>query len=45
MSAQALLTKLDRLGVELKIDGARLFYAGPNEAISSELIEDLRGQK
>jgi len=45
MSAQALLERLDRLGVELETNGDRLRYAGPNGAISSELIEDLKSYK
>ncbi len=45
MSIQALLTELDQLGVKLEADGDRLLYAGPQAAISPELIERLKANK
>ena len=45
MSIQALLTELDQLGVKLEADGDRLLYAGPQEAISPELIKRLKVHK
>ena len=45
MSIQALMTELDQLGVKLEADGDRLLYAGPQEAISPELIKRLKAHK
>ena len=45
MSAGALLAELKRLGVEIEADGDRLRYAGPEGAISPELIGRLKAHK
>ncbi len=45
MSARALLAELNRLGVELRADGDRLRYAGPEETITEELLEKLKAHK
>ena len=45
MSAGELLAELKRLGVKIEADGDRLRYAGPQEAISPELIGRLKVHK
>jgi hypothetical protein len=45
MSTGALLAELKRLGVEIEADGDRLRYAGPEGAISPELIGRLKAHK
>jgi TubC N-terminal docking domain len=45
VSTRALLEELNRLGVKLEVDGDRLRYAGPREAISPELIKRLKAHK
>src|SRR5829696_4831887 len=45
MSTGALLAELKRLGVEIEVDGGRLRYAGPEGAISPELLGRLKAHK
>jgi tubulysin polyketide synthase-like protein len=45
MSTGALLAELRRLGIEIEADGDRLRYAGPEGAISPELLERLKAHK
>jgi|SRR5215217_4201910 len=45
MSAAALLAELRRLRVEIEANGERLRYAGPEGAISPELIGRLKAHK
>jgi hypothetical protein len=45
MNTGALLAELKRLGVEIEADGDRLRYAGPEGAISPELIGRLKAHK
>src|SRR3712207_3132195 len=45
MSVRALLEELERLGVELRAAGDDLEYEGPEEAITSELLERLKAHK
>ena len=45
MSTEALLVELKRLGVEIEADGDRLRYAGPEGAVSPELIRRLKAHK
>jgi hypothetical protein len=45
VSTGQLLSELDRLGVELRAHGGRLRYAGPEEALTPELLDRLKAHK
>jgi hypothetical protein len=45
MNVRAILEKLERLGVELRVAGDDLEYEGPEEAITPELLEQLKAHK
>lgn len=45
MSPQQLLSKLDRLGVELHTDGERLRYAGSEEVLTPDLLSEMKVNK
>ncbi len=45
MNAQRLLSKLDMLGIKVRVDGNRLRYAGPEELITPDLLHRLKANK
>ncbi len=45
MSTRALISEIRLSGVELWVEGGRLRYAGPREAVTPELVDHIRRHK